>query len=350
MKRKTGDRLQNLEKQLSLPFDQYQRYKIVTEALDVLREDAGPLRILDVGGGEEGIILRFLPDDDMEILDRVEVKDVPGFVRGDATALPYEDGAFDYVTSVDVYEHVKMEERRKYLSELRRVARKGVLLAAPFDSEEVRGVEKLANEFHQFVYLQENVWLKEHTENGLPDLAETRAYFQGEGEQVSVLPNGYLPHWIAMISLTFYSSQLTGEMQSMAERLNAFYNEFMYRYDNSEPSYRHLLIALKENKNVEFEQITSPTSSPNPTLSSAFFSMFSATLPLVTQLKKKDAQIKDLFERLARQAATGNDVYQENASLKAQIAAIENSRTWRVLDKQRRIRLAIKRRFRKRVD
>ena len=350
MRRKTGDRLQNLEKQLSLPFDQYQRYKIVTEALDVLREDAGPLRILDVGGGEEGIILRFLPDDDMEILDRVEVKDVPGFVRGDATALPYEDGAFDYVTSVDVYEHVKMEERRKYLSELRRVARKGVLLAAPFDSEEVRGVEKLANEFHQTVHLQENVWLKEHIKNGLPDLDETRAYFQGEGEQVSVLPNGYLPHWIAMISLTFYSSQLTGEMQSMAERLNAFYNEFMYRYDNSEPSYRHLLIALKENKNVEFEQITSPTSSPNPTLSSAFFSMFSATLPLVTQLKKKDAQIKDLFERLARQAATGNDVYQENASLKAQIAAIENSRTWRVLDKQRRIRLAIKRRFRKRVD
>jgi hypothetical protein len=254
------------------------------------------------------------------------------------------------VTSVDVYEHVKMEERRKYLSELRRVARKGVLLAAPFDSEEVRGVEKLANEFHQTVHLQENVWLKEHIKNGLPDLDETRAYFQGEGEQVSVLPNGYLPHWIAMISLTFYSSQLTGEMQSMAERLNAFYNEFMYRYDNSEPSYRHLLIALKENKNVEFEQITSPTSSPNPTLSSAFFSMFSATLPLVTQLRKKDAQIKDLFERLARQAATGNDVYQENARLKAQMAAIENSRTWRVLDKQRRLRLAIKRRFRKRVD
>jgi hypothetical protein len=82
MRRKTGDRLQNLEKQLSLPFDQYQRYKIVTEALDVLREDAGPLKILDVGGGEEGIILRFLPEDDMEILDRVEVKDVPSFVRG----------------------------------------------------------------------------------------------------------------------------------------------------------------------------------------------------------------------------------------------------------------------------
>jgi len=335
------------KKQLSLPFDQYQRYKVVTDALDILREDSGPFRVLDVGGGEEGIILRFLPDDSVEVLDQIEVEDVPGFRRGDAAALPYEDGAFDYVTSVDVYEHVKREERRKYLSELRRVARKGVLLAAPFDSEEVRGAERFANEFHRAVHLQVNVWLKEHAENGLPDLAETRTYFEGEGDRVSVLPNGYLPHWIAMISLTFYRAHLTGEMQSMAERLNAFYNEFMYRYDNAEPSYRHLLVALKEDKDVGFERITSPADHPNATLSSAFFSTFSATLPLAAQLKKKDAQIKDLFERLARPAASAN---WENASLRAELDAIKNSRIWRLLDKTRRLRLALKGRFGKGID
>ncbi len=318
-----------------MPFDQYQRYKIVTDALDVLREDTGPLGILDVGGGEEGVILRFLPDDNVEILDQIEVEDVPGFRRGGATALPYEDETFDYVTSVDVYEHVKSEGRREYLSELRRVTRKGVLLAAPFDSEEVRGAERLANDFHRAIRLQENVWLKEHAENGLPDLAETRAYFEGQGDQVSVIPNGYLPHWIAMISLTFYRAHLRGEMQIMADRLNAFYNEFMYGYDNCAPSYRHLLVALKESRDVGFERITSPVDHPNATLGLAFFSTFSTTLSLVAQLNKKDAQIKDLFGRLARQAATANRE-------RAELDAIKNSRTWRVLDRQRRLRMALK--------
>lgn len=47
---------------LRLPFDQYQRYRIVVDAVEVLRREAGPLRILDVGGGE-GAILRFLSGD-----------------------------------------------------------------------------------------------------------------------------------------------------------------------------------------------------------------------------------------------------------------------------------------------
>jgi hypothetical protein len=349
------------KEQLGLPFDQYQRYKIVVDALDVLREDSGSLRVLDVGGGEEGIILRFLPDDSVEVLDQIEAEDIPGYVRGDATALPYEDGAFDYVTSVDTYEHIEKGERRKYLSELRRVARKGVLLAAPFDSEGVRGAEKLVNGLHRAIHKHENVWLREHEENGIPDLDETREYFEEQGDRVSVLPNGYLPHWTAMISLTFYESRLTGGMQGMAERINAFYNEFMYGYDNAEPSYRHLLVALKEDRSAGFEWITSPPDGRPVASSAAFFSMFSTILPLTSQLKeledrlaqkdtqlvRKETQIRDLSMRLAQQTVSANDraeiatLKSQRHELRKQLDAVTNSRTWRMLGAYRKIRLSL---------
>ncbi|MGH3144461.1 MAG: methyltransferase domain-containing protein, partial [Rubrobacter sp.] len=272
----------------------------VADALDLLREDSGALRILDVGGAE-GVILDFLPEDEVTILDQAQAEGVPNFVVGDATALPFDDDAFDYGVSVDVYEHIGEGAREKYLAELRRVARKGVLLAAPFDSEAVRGTERLANEFHRSVHLQENQWLEEHAENGLPDLSWSRGFFEDQGDRVTVLPNGYLPHWLAMISLTFYSAHLRDGMEGMAERLNAYYNEFLYRHDNAEPSYRHLVVSLKEDRDVDFQRLTSPESGhPDTNMSAALFSTFSSTLSLAPQLKDLSRQLAEKERRLSQ--------------------------------------------------
>lgn len=358
--------------QLDLPFDQYQRYRIVAEALEILREgNTSPLRILDVGGGE-GIALHFFPDDDLEILDQTVVEGVPNFVEGDATAMPYEDDAFDYVTSVDVYEHIPPEARRKYLSELRRVAGKGILLAGPFESEAVRAAERLVNELHRAVHLQGNVWLEEHKENSLPGLPQTREFFEEHQDTITVVPNGYLPHWIAMLSMVFYGVKLGDELKELFDRFNTFYNEFMYRYDNSEPCYRYLLVALKEDREVSFEQLTPPVEHQNTAMSSALFSTFSAALPMVPQLKnfesqldvlrrqsvqkdgrltQKDIQIRDLSMRLARQMTEENDTValrREIASLRVQrnqlqnqLNAMKNSRAWKAMEKQRQLRVFI---------
>jgi SAM-dependent methyltransferase len=167
---------------------------------------------------------------------------VPGFVRGEATALPFEDESFDYVASVDVYEHIDHASRERNLSELRRVARRGVLLAGPFDSDAVRAAERVANECHRAVHLTENVWLKEHAENGLPQLVGTREFFEGRGDSVSVLRNGHLFHWLAMMCLTHYRSKLEGELARLFDDANAFYKEFVYGSDNAEPCYRCLLV------------------------------------------------------------------------------------------------------------
>lgn len=337
------------KEQLNLPFDQYQRYRIVAEGLEALREgNATPLRILDVGGGE-GIALHFFPDDDLEILDQTVAEGVPNFVEGDATAMPYEDDAFDYVLSVDVYEHIPPEARQKYLSELRRVAGKGVLLAGPFESEEVRAAERLVNEVHRAVHLQGNVWLEEHKENSLPDLPQTKKFFEEHQDGVTVVPNGYLPHWIAMLSMVFYGVKLGDEMQELFGRFNTFYNEFMYPYDNTEPCYRYLLIALKEGGEVSFDHLTPSVEHQNTALSAAFFSTFSAALPIVPQLKnfenqlaQKEVQIRDLSVRLAQQASARNQenyaLRRQNDQLQNQLDAVRSSRAWRIMVKQQQLR------------
>src|SRR5215210_5147642 len=289
-----------LDKKLNLPFDQHQRYRIVADVIERLRGNSGPLQILDVGGGE-GIILNFLSEDRVTILEQSDVEGVPDFVKGDATALPFEDEAFDFVVSVDVYEHIRAEVRDRYLSELRRTARRGVLLAAPFDSDAVRAAELLANEFHRAMHLEDNVWLREHAENGLPSLEDAKRFFEGHDDTVSVLPNGYIPHWLAMICLTFYSSKLEGELSGISEQVNAFYNEFMYELDNTEPCYRFLLVSLKEPADAHLDELASSTPSPERvSRSSTLFGTLSAVLPLATEAKQFNARLAQSDRKLTQ--------------------------------------------------
>jgi SAM-dependent methyltransferase len=367
-----------LGKQLNLPFDRYQRYRIVADVIERIREGPDPLQILDVGGGE-GTILNFLPEDRITILDHSDAGDVPGFVRGDATALPFEDGSFDYVASVDVYEHIEPASRERYLSELRRVARLGVLLAAPFDSDAVRAAERVANECHRAVHLTENVWLKEHAENGLPHLDGTRAFFEGRGDSVSVLPNGHIFHWLAMMCLTSYSSKLEGELARLFDQANSFYNEFIYESDNAEPCYRYLLVCLRGLANTDLDElITSGADADRTSQSSALFSTLSVMLTmnirLVRQegaLARKEAQINDLSRRLAERVTADNahrlrmnqrmaelsqphddlqqridDLERQRAQLQQQLTVVTSSRGWRLLSGVHRLRLGVGRIFR----
>jgi SAM-dependent methyltransferase len=53
------------------------------------------------------------------------------FVVADACHLPYKDGAFDWVFSNAVIEHVPAERQRQFANEIRRVARRGYFVATP---------------------------------------------------------------------------------------------------------------------------------------------------------------------------------------------------------------------------
>ncbi|HEB12130.1 MAG TPA: class I SAM-dependent methyltransferase, partial [Actinobacteria bacterium] len=120
------------EELMELPFDQFQRYKTVSEFADSIhREDKGPLKILDVGG-YPGLITDFLPDDDITIVDVVP-GDMPNYHQTKGGKLPFEDASFDLVCSCDTLEHVPAPDRQAFILELARVSKDYLLIPAPFD-------------------------------------------------------------------------------------------------------------------------------------------------------------------------------------------------------------------------
>src|SRR3990172_9742337 len=133
---------------LSLPFDQYQRYKILQDIVSRIREDDQTFSIIDVGG-HPGCILDFLPNDKITIADQLEC-DLPQYRKVDALNLPFDNGSFDIAVSMDVLEHIPPESRSQFLKELCRVARHYVVLAAPFEHSQVVSAERILFEFIKF--------------------------------------------------------------------------------------------------------------------------------------------------------------------------------------------------------
>jgi hypothetical protein len=84
---------------LALPFDQYQRYRLVSDLVNEVRGKNERFSVLDVGG-RTGLLRAFLPKDDVALVD-LEPSDVPGLVLGDGSRLPYRDHAFDIVATFD---------------------------------------------------------------------------------------------------------------------------------------------------------------------------------------------------------------------------------------------------------
>jgi len=228
---------------IKLSFDQYQRYRVVTDAITAVRGDRAALKILDVGGSP-GLLTYFLPKDDIYILDGAP-SPAGRFVHGDGTTLPFRDKAFDIVTGVDVLEHIAPPMRRAFINELKRTAKEYLFIAAPFNTEAVAEAEGMLYDIIKAAKGEEHAFLKEHIEYGLPvQKAVTDTLSEGGWQTISV-PNGALKRWLPMMALSIY---VTGDrfLNALSERINVFYNTNYYADDNMEPSYRHLLAACRK--------------------------------------------------------------------------------------------------------
>ena len=115
-------------------------YREKMRAIWRVSPEATPPAILDVGGGRGGLVPLLYPDADVTVLDQdPSYADLPvnngprvRYVVGDATALPFADGAFDAVTMFDLLEHVADDAAA--LAEAFRVLRPGgwLLVSTPF--------------------------------------------------------------------------------------------------------------------------------------------------------------------------------------------------------------------------
>lgn len=227
---------------LELPFDQYQRYKMVEELVGLIR-DGRRLRVLDVGG-HPGFISVFLPEDDTFVLDTLPPEGL-NYVQGDGARLPFKDDSFDLVVSIDTLEHIPSDQRSGFLEEQLRTSRNYVLLAAPFEDENISLAEQIVNEFFIKKIGHPNESLEEHFANGLPRLGETLSFFDENGVQHLEIPNGYLYNWLVMM-MALPAAQAQPDSTELVAMINRFYNQNLYVSDNRKPCYRTVILASKQ--------------------------------------------------------------------------------------------------------
>ena len=235
----------------SMPFDQYGRYHMLREAVEACRAQlgVGRLSVLDVGGFYEDNgaptlpITRFLPQDDVTVLDVVDC-DLPGYIKGDGTALEFRDASFDLVVSVDTLEHIPRARRADFWRELLRVAHHGAIVLAPFGTPGVELAEELLYEYIKTELGAEHHQLREHREYGLPTLGEWLAYLDREQIAACAYPTGYLHAWIGMMLIKHMLLRMAPDARAQ-QLVDSYYNHSFFPTERRNPAYRNLIIAEK---------------------------------------------------------------------------------------------------------
>jgi SAM-dependent methyltransferase len=233
---------------LALPFDLYQRYTVVTQTADLIRDGLGrsQLNLLDVGGfyrtrwGEDILPLaHFLPDDSVVAADMVSGT-LPGYVMSSGEFLPFADESFDMVASCDTLEHVPAEKRWAFVDELLRVARYCAVIVAPFASAPTIQAERILGEYLTSQNLSHEQ-LEEHTKRGLPDGDKLRSRLAERNLSFVDFADGYLHHWLTMM-LVKHTPGFTLDLHLDLDR---YYNKHFSADDRREPGYRHVFVVAK---------------------------------------------------------------------------------------------------------
>lgn len=252
---------------LTIPFDQYGRLRIAQHLTEILRgeisvqaQDGSPqrLRILDVGG-YPGNLRDFVNHDhyDLTILDVVpDDGSIPGYVQGTGLGLPFADGSFDVVCSLDVLEHIPDPDRAAFLGEIMRVARHAALLINPIQSLEADVAEETLDEYIRWIMDAQQAQLAEHREFGLPDFDRTAGQFAQAGWQTQTFRLANVYNWLFMMVAKHYLISMRDEKASAFERaLDRFYNLTFFETDRVEPNYRGAVVAVRPGLESVLQQV-----------------------------------------------------------------------------------------------
>ena len=236
--------------ELNVDFDQYQRYKAVQEIVSFYRLD-DPTRIftvLEIGSNEPKHLRLFLPNDnilftDIELTEKM--KGDPEFQLADGTALPFGDGAFDFVVATDVLEHIPPEKRHLLCSESFRVAKITAILTFPYASPSVLEAENRISSFYQFMLGEEFIWLKQHAELGLPEIESVQATVEKLGCYSFHCFHGNLYLWESMYYSVFEAFVFPEEWP-FHRLIDNYYIHNLYQMDTTPPCYRAFFVLSHE--------------------------------------------------------------------------------------------------------
>jgi SAM-dependent methyltransferase len=181
--------------------------------MSILRQ-VGATSVLDVGCGDGGLGL-FEPWRPFVGCDVSFHRPQPPMrpVVGLGGALPFRDRAFDMVVSLDTLEHVPAGERARFVADLARVCRRGVVLAAPCGPL-ARAAERVLDGWYARLGISTPPWLAEHLRERLPDRAEIEAAVASLG-----WPYTLYGHENLLVHLAVMMAEATDHLRPRLDRL-----------------------------------------------------------------------------------------------------------------------------------
>ena len=178
--------------------DTFIRHRLVSE----LARNFRPTSILDCGG--KGLLSLFMRE------VRVTTANIKSAdINYSGESLPVLDNSFDLVVSLDTLEHLPRARRMAFIRDVQRVAKKGLIICAPFGTAEHLAYEK------QFLAAgiqsgESSFYLAEHVKYGLPipaevvdmaNILDVRIYYQGNFREIVTVKNSNRAQaYIALLS------------------------------------------------------------------------------------------------------------------------------------------------------
>lgn len=195
--------------------------------------------VLDAGG-HPCLLARLLAGKTVVTADTLPGGLAPGYVRATGARLPFAAKTFGAATASDTLEHVPPAARQDFLQELWRVTSGYLLVSGPYDTAGVAAAEA---ELRRILGdgTPRAAWLREHAENGLPDLAATAATLERLGGRCAIVPSGNLVEWFILMALDDTAAAATGPAWA----------GFLAAWNRTNPltaaavAYRHMILCAK---------------------------------------------------------------------------------------------------------
>jgi hypothetical protein len=145
-------------------------------------------RILEAGSGSEGLgHLVSYPFWGCDVHFAGPINPNMKALRVSTTELPFEDGSFDVVISLDCLEHIPTDAlRRKALEDMWRVAKSALIIGFPA-GKAAHAVDRALSMYYRRKGMRAPDWLREHMANGLPAEDFLESVWAGERPRPAVL-------------------------------------------------------------------------------------------------------------------------------------------------------------------
>ncbi len=233
----------------TVAFDQYQRYGVASRAIEAIRRNGAPLKILEVGSNVHQLLGKLLPNDAIDYLDLEIPEEMRGranIIVGDATALTLADNSYDVVVALDVYEHIPQHLRAAFLQHTSRVASQLTVIGAPFDESKTVQAEQEASDYWNHLFGHPYRWLAEHAIEGLPNMVWSSQTVSSMGYHIGTLKHGDIDLWKLLIKAHF-AKEYTQSLRPVTASYDGYYNTQLFDKDFSPAhSYREFMFISKQ--------------------------------------------------------------------------------------------------------